>query len=53
MQQTRGLNPNFNRALKHIFKGAATTVIQRAKDEPRYRHYAQLLEGERSRIWPS
>ncbi len=27
VQQTRGLNGNFNRTLKHIFKGAVTTVI--------------------------
>jgi hypothetical protein len=41
-----GLNRNFNRTLKRIFKGAATTVIQRARpEEPLYRHYQQLLEG--------
>ena len=45
VQQTRGLNRNFNRTLKHIFKGAATTVISRAEDEPLYRHYMKLLEG--------
>jgi transposase len=44
-QQTRGLNQNFNHVLKAIFKGAATTVIKQAKDEPLYRHYTQLLEG--------
>jgi transposase len=46
VQQTRGLNRNFNRTLKRIFKGAATTVIQRARqEEPLYRHYQQLLDG--------
>jgi transposase len=45
MQQTRGLNRNFNRALKRIFKGAATTVITRGGDEPLYQHYERLLEG--------
>jgi transposase len=43
VQQTRGLNRNYNRALKDIFKGAATTVIGCAKDEPLYRHYQELL----------
>ncbi len=45
IQQTRGLNRNKNRLLKHIFKGAATTVISQAKDEPLYRHYQNLLDG--------
>ncbi len=45
VQQTRGLNRNFNRTLKHIFKGATTTVISRANDEPLYRHYVRLLDG--------
>ena len=45
IQQTRGLNRNANRTLKGIFKGAATTVIGQAKDEPLYRHYLQLLDG--------
>jgi transposase len=45
MQQTRGLNRNFNRTLKRIFKGAATTVIMQGADEPLYRHYERLLEG--------
>jgi len=45
-QQTRGLNRNFNRPLKSIFKGAATTIIGRAnKDDPLYQHYQQLLDG--------
>jgi hypothetical protein len=46
VQQTRGLNRNFNRSLKRIFKGAATTVITRAdEDEPLYQHYRKLLDG--------
>jgi transposase len=43
--QTRGLNRNFNRRLKDVFKGAATTVIGHAKDEPLHRHYQSLLDG--------
>jgi transposase len=45
VQQTRGLNRNFNHTLKRIFKGAATTVIGRADDGPLYRHYESLLDG--------
>jgi transposase len=45
VQQTRGLNRNFNRMLKAVFKGAATTVIGRALDDPLYRHYVSLLDG--------
>lgn len=46
VQQTRGLNRNFNHTLKRVFKGAATTVIGRAEeDEPLYRHYVSLLDG--------
>lgn len=44
-EQTRGLNRNYNHALKAIYKGSATTVIQSAKDEPIYRHYLSLLDG--------
>jgi len=45
VQQTRGLNRSFNHTLKRVFKGAATTVIGRAEDEPLYRHYLRLLDG--------
>jgi len=46
VQQTRGLNRNFNRTMKQVFKGAAMTVIQWAQeDDPLYRHYRQLLDG--------
>jgi transposase len=44
VQRTRGLNQNFNHTLKRIFKGAATTVIGRAEDDPVYRHYERLLD---------
>ena len=45
MQQTQGLSRNFNRSLKAVFKGAATTVVGRALDDPLYRHYVSLLDG--------
>ena len=45
IQQTRGLNKNFNRPLKAVFKGAAITVIGQARDEPLYHHYQRLLDG--------
>ena len=45
VNQTRGLNRNFNHTLKRVFKGAATTVIGRAEDEPLFRHYLSLLDG--------
>lgn len=45
VKRTRGLNRNFNRTLKAIFKGAATTVIGRAEDARLYGHYTRLLEG--------
>jgi len=46
VQQTRGLNRNYNHTLKRIFKGAATTIIQCARrEDPLYRHYQQLLDG--------
>jgi len=45
VRRTRGLNRNFNHTLKAIFKGAATTVIGRAEDDPICRHYLGLLDG--------
>jgi len=39
----RGLNPNHNRTLKYVFKGAATSVITQQKDDPLYRHYQEML----------
>jgi transposase len=45
-EMTRGLNRNYNRALKTIYKGAASTVMQNAKiEEPIYQHYLSLLDG--------
>ncbi len=43
-EMTRGLNTNFNRPLKEIFKGAASTVTQYKKDDPIYHHYRALLD---------
>ena len=41
--KTRGLNHNFNRTLKEVFKGAATTVIAK-RQSPMYDDYVRLLE---------
>lgn len=43
VNRTRGLNRNWGRRLKHIFKGAATTVIM-GKDGPMYQSYLNALE---------
>jgi len=43
--QTRGLSKQRNSTLEAIFKGAATTVIQRGKTEPLYADYERLLEA--------
>jgi hypothetical protein len=40
--QTRGLSRQYNHVLKHIFKGAATTVITQCKD-PLFADYEQRL----------
>jgi len=46
VHQTRGLNRNHNSTLKAVFKGAATTVIQRADPQcPLYQHYLALTQG--------
>lgn len=45
VEQTRGLNPEYNRLLKSIFKGAATTVIHQSKPNPLRVHYERLLEN--------
>jgi transposase len=42
VQQTRGLNQNHNHVLKHIFKGAATTVIMQLETEPLHQDYKRL-----------
>lgn len=41
--QTRGLNGNFNRTLKAVFKGAAMTAIH--TDEPFKRYYQRLIDS--------
>ena len=45
VQQTRGLNKNFNRTLKAIFKGAAIAVIGQRRDKPLCDHDQRLLDG--------
>ena len=43
--QTRGLSRQFNRVLKSIFKGAATTVITQCNKDPIHARYERLLDG--------
>ena len=43
--QTRGPSRQFNRELKHIFKGAATGVITQRNKETLYSRYEQMLAG--------
>ncbi len=43
--QTRGLSRQHNRFLKHIFKGAATTVITQRNKDPIYARYQRLVDG--------
>jgi transposase len=43
LRKTRGLNRNFNRRLKHVFKGAATAVLSHSM-EPMYSDYLRLTE---------
>jgi hypothetical protein len=43
--QTRGLSRQHNRFLKHLFKGAATTVITQRHKDPIYERYQRLLDG--------
>jgi len=42
--RTRGLNRNFNRTAKAVFKGAATTVITQLPKNPLYSNYRRLLQ---------
>jgi transposase len=42
-QKTRGLTRAFNRTLKYVFKGAATTVITRHPGSPLHADYQRLL----------
>lgn len=41
--QTRGLNNNFNRGLKSVFKGAAVTAIE---SEPFKKYYTRLIDNK-------
>ena len=43
--QTRGLSRQYNRVLKSLFKGAATTVITQRNKDPIYARYEGLLDG--------
>ena len=43
--KTRGLNRCFNRTLKYVFKGAATTVITKLPGSPLQQRYAKMLEA--------
>jgi len=45
VQQTRGLSRNHNSSLKHIFKGAAMTVVMKLHSDPLYEHYVQLTSA--------
>ncbi len=45
VQQSRGLTREHNRVLKDIFKGAATTVVIGAGDEPMYPAYRKLTSN--------
>jgi transposase len=41
--QTRGLNLNHNHVLKHVFKGAAMTVIAQHASDPLHQDYQRLI----------
>ena len=43
--QTRGLSRQHNRALKSLFKGAATTVVTQRNKDPSYARYERLQAG--------
>jgi transposase len=45
VQQTRGLTRQHNHALKDLFKGAATTIITQALDDPLYHDYERVTEA--------
>ncbi len=45
VQQTRGLTRQHNHALKDLFKGAATTILTQALDDPLYHDYERLTEA--------
>jgi transposase len=43
--QTRGLSRKRNPLLKTVFKGAATTVIQKLPEHPLHAHYQRMLQA--------
>jgi len=43
LQQTRGLNRHHNKALKCIFKGAATTVVTQLREQPLHQDYDRIV----------
>ena len=45
VQQTRGLTRQHNHGLKDLFKGAATTIVTQAPDDPLYHDYQRLIEA--------
>jgi transposase len=45
IQQTRGLSRQYNRGLKDIFKGAATTVITQQNKDAIYADYRSMLDS--------
>jgi transposase len=45
VNKTRGLTRTFNHTLKHVFKGAATTVITKLPDHPMRQHYERMLKA--------
>jgi len=45
VKKTRGLNHNHNHTLKHIFKGAATTVIAQHDGDPLNQDYQRLIKA--------
>jgi transposase len=45
VQHARGLSRQYNRSLKDVFKGAATTVITQTNKDPIYAVYERLIES--------
>ena len=45
VQQTRGLTRQHNHDLKDLFKGAATTIITQAPDDPLDHEYERVVEA--------
>ena len=43
--KVRGLNRNYNRAVKNLFKAAATTVVTQMYSDPLFLRYKHLLES--------